>query len=263
MKKLSHEELKNFLDKNVRKFNTPAFIENDPVLIPHRFQKKQDIEIAGLFAALLAWGQRVTIINKCTELLERMDNSPYDFVRNHSEADLKKLAGFAHRTFNEIDVLYFVEALQKLYTDRNSLEFYFQVSRHDRTIEKAIASFHESFFSLPDHPHRTKKHLPTPVRKSSCKRINMYLRWMVRRDNCGVDFGIWKKISPAQLICPLDVHVDRIARKFKLIKRKQTDWETALELTSNLRLFDPLDPVKYDFALFGIGVEERRRSARL
>jgi uncharacterized protein (TIGR02757 family) len=249
--------LKDFLDEKVFTFNRPSFIENDPVSIPHRYSKKEDIEISGLFAAVLAWGQRKTIIRKCEELMERMDHAPHDFILNHSERELKKFLDFKHRTFNSTDTLYFIESLRSLYKQDDSLEHAFFTSVTDRNVEKGLIQFHDLFFQLPDHPHRTKKHLPTPARKSTCKRINMYLRWMVRKDNNGVDFGLWTKISPAQLICPCDVHVDRVARKLKLIKRKQTDWQTALELTENLRRLDPNDPVKYDFALFGLGIEEK------
>lgn len=249
--------LKEYLDEQVERFNRPAFIADDPVTIPHLFSKKQDIEISGFFAAVLAWGQRPTIIRKCTELMQLMDNDPYNFILHHREKDLARFESFCHRTFNGTDALYFIQALQYLYREHRSLEEAFAVSPSEKTVEQALIRFHHLFFSLPDHPHRTKKHLPTPERKSTCKRINMYLRWMVRKDNGGVDFGLWKKISPAHLVCPCDLHVDRIARRLKLIKRKQTDWLTALELTDNLRKFDPEDPVKYDFALFGIGVSEK------
>lgn len=249
------EDLKEFLDQKVEQFNKPGFIENDPISIPHLFKKKQDIEIAGLFAATLAWGQRKTIIRKCREMLELMDNAPYDFVLNHSENNLKSLSEFKHRTFNYTDLLFFIESLKHYYKEHDSLETAFYNNLKDETVEQGIVKFHSKFFEL-DHPHRTRKHVATPERKSTCKRLVMYLRWMVRNDNKGVDFGIWKKISPAQLVCPCDLHVDRVARKLKLIKRKQTDWQTALELTRNLKKFDPNDPVKYDLALFGLGIDE-------
>ena len=251
-------ELKSFLDEKAEHFNRPAFISNDPVSIPHNFSKKQDIEIAGFFAAVLAWGQRVTIIRKCTELMSWMDNHPYEFVLHHNESDLRRFESFRHRTFNGADALYFITALRSIYEEFDSMEEAFDIQPSDATVEQGLVNFHQRFFSLPDHPRRTKKHLPTPERKSTCKRINMFLRWMVRADMNGVDFGVWKKISPAQLVCPCDVHVDRVARRLKLIRRKQTDWQTALELTDNLRKFDPTDPVRYDFALFGLGVEEKR-----
>ena len=249
------QELKEFLDQKSEQFNQPGFIENDPILIPHLFKKKQDIEIAGLFAATLAWGQRKTIIRKCRELLAMMDDDPHQFILHHSDNDLKSLVEFKHRTFNSTDLLYFIESLQHYYKEYKTLEDAFIPGKTDDTIEKGLINFHHKFFEI-DHPRRTQKHVATPERKSTCKRLVMYLRWMVRQDNKGVDFGIWKKISPSQLVCLCDLHVDRVARKLKLIKRKQTDWQTALELTSNLRKFDPADPVKYDFALFGLGIEE-------
>jgi uncharacterized protein (TIGR02757 family) len=240
----------------VEQFNQPAFIPNDPISIPHAFRKKQDIEIAGLFAAVLAWGQRVTIIRKCQELMVMMDNAPHQFILNHRERDLKPLLEFKHRTFNTTDTLYFIAWLKWFYQKNDSLEKAFAVPLGEQTIEKGLIHFQQLFFSLPEAPHRTRKHIPSPERKSTCKRLSMYLRWMVRQDKKGVDFGIWKTIQPAQLVCPCDLHVDRVGRRLKLIRRKQTDWQTALELTANLRKLDPLDPVKYDFALFGLGIEE-------
>lgn len=189
--------------------------------------------------------------------MEWMDNAPHDFMLHHKEEDLKRFINFRHRTFNPTDLLYFIEFLSWYYSRYESLEDAFVFPGSDETTEAGLVSFHDLFFSLPDFPKRTIKHVSTPARKSACKRINMYLRWMVRSDNKGVDFGIWKKIRPSQLVCPCDVHVDRVARKLKLIKRKQADWQTALELTANLRQFDPTDPVKYDFALFGLGVSEK------
>ncbi len=238
------------------RFNQPTFIESDPIVIPHAYRKKQDIEIAGLFAAVLAWGQRVTIIRKCKELLARMDNDPHQFVLHYTDADLKPLQEFKHRTFNATDTLYFMHFLKWYYTSHSSLEDSFKILATDKTVERGLINFYNLFCSLPEFPDRTKKHIATPERKSTCKRINMYLRWMVRRDNKGVDFGLWKNISPSQLVCPCDLHVDRVARKLKLIKRKPTDWQTALELTNNLRKLDANDPVKYDFALFGLGIAE-------
>jgi uncharacterized protein (TIGR02757 family) len=256
--KSSHKlsELKIFLDEKVDRFNQPSFIELDPIIIPHAYRKKQDIEIAGLFAAVLAWGQRVTIVKKCKELLTYMDNDPHQFVLHHTPSDLRPLHAFKHRTFNVSDTLYFMHFLKWYYTAHQSLEDAFKTGNNDQTVEQGLINFYNTFCSLEAFPSRTKKHIATPERKSTCKRLNMYLRWMVRKDNKGVDFGIWKSISPAQLICPCDLHVDRVARKLKLITRKQTDWQTAIELTTNLRKFDHTDPVKYDFALFGLGIEE-------
>lgn len=251
--------IKDFLDEKVIQYNQPGFITLDPISIPHRFSKKQDIEISGFFAAILAWGQRKTIINKCLELFTLMDNAPHDFLLHHREEDLRSLLNFKHRTFNEVDTLYFVRFLSWYYRRFESLEDAFLIGQTGQadSMESILTHFHEYFFSLPDAPSRTKKHIATPARKAACKRINMYLRWMVREDDKGVDFGLWKRIKPAQLICPCDLHVDRVGRKLGLITRKQTDWQTALELTERLREFDPNDPVKYDFALFGLGVGEK------
>ena len=252
-------DLKDFLDQKVLEYNTPAFIELDPVSIPHRFSKKQDIEIAGFFAAILAWGQRKTIINKCGDLLEMMDNSPHDFVLNHSEEELKVFLNFKHRTFNDIDTLYFIHFFSWFYKEHDSLEQAFTIGWNPEidVMRLLLKNFHQFFFQLPEAPNRTKKHIATPERNSACKRLNMFLRWMVRNDSKGVDFGLWQKIKPYQLICPCDLHVDRVGRKLGLITRKQTDWQTAKELTGRLRQFDPIDPVKYDFALFGLGIEEK------
>lgn len=251
-------ELKSFLDEKSDYYNRPDFILNDPISIPHLFTKKQDIEIAGLLAAILAWGQRLTIINNCRKLLHWMDHDPHRFILHHSENDLKPFLNFVHRTFNATDALYLIAFLKVYYNQHHSLEDAFAVPAAEPTIELGLIRFHDLVFSLPDYPTRTKKHIATPLRKSACKRLNMYLRWMVRSDSHGVDFGIWKKINPAQLVCPCDVHVERVARQLKLIRRKSLDWQTALELTGNLKEFDPADPVKYDFALFGLGLEGAR-----
>ncbi|MBB5646953.1 TIGR02757 family protein [Pedobacter cryoconitis] len=254
-------ELKDFLDIKVAQYNRPDFITNDPICIPHRFSKKQDIEIAAFFASILAWGQRKTIINKCTDLFDRMDNDPYNFMLHHGDEDLRRLLNFKHRTFNDTDLLYFISFFKQHYTLSDTLETAFLPANFGQlesfTAEHALNHFRTYFFSLPDSPHRTVKHISSPAQKSTCKRLNMFLRWMVRKDQTGVDFGVWTTISPADLICPCDVHVDRVARRLDLITRKQTDWRTAVELTTELRKFDPSDPVKYDFALFGLGVEEK------
>lgn len=255
---MKQEELKLFLDLKVEEYNQPGFITNDPVCIPHQYSQKQDIEISGFIAAVFAWGQRKTIINKSNEFLHLMGNEPYNFVLNHSESDLKPFLDFKHRTFNGTDALYFLHFFRWFYERNDSLENALVGSLSvDASMEVRLTNFFNLFFSLPDHPRRTYKHIPNPSRKSACKRINMFLRWMVRKDNKGVDFGIWENIKPSQLICPCDLHVDRVARKLGLISRKQTDWQTATELTENLRKLDPNDPVKYDFALFGLGVEEK------
>lgn len=256
---MTKKRLKDFLDEKVKEYNQPLFIKDDPISIPHFFTQKQDIEIAGFFAALFAWGNRTTIIQKSTELMKLMDNSPYRFILHHQEKDLKKLLLFKHRTFNTTDLLYFIAFLKFHFRQHNSLEPAFSdwIKVSDDTVENALTGFHHYFFSLEQVPARTKKHIATPERNSTCKRLNMFLRWMVRKDNKGVDFGIWSAISPSQLICPIDLHVARVARRFGLLTRKQTDWQAALELTSQLRKFDKIDPAKYDFALFGLGVAEK------
>lgn len=253
MKMLDYNKVQNILEEKFILYNNPGFIENDPISIPHRFKIKQNIEIAGFFAAIFAWGKRQIIINKSTELMARMGDSPFQFVTQHSDSDLKNLLGFKHRTFNDTDLLYCVDFLKRHYSNYNSLEEAFQ----GETMEERLNYFSSNFFASPDAPVRTKKHIPSPVRNSACKRINMYLRWMVRNDNAGVDFGIWQNIKPSELICPLDLHVERTARILNLLTRDKPDWRATLELTDNLRLFDANDPVKYDFALFGLSIEEK------
>lgn len=223
------------------------------------FKKKQDIEIAAFFAAIFAWGNRTTIINKSKELLQLMDNAPHDFCINHREQDLKTFLSFKHRTFNTTDLLYFISFFKFHYTKNDSLESAFTIGlkKSDKTIETGLINFHHYFFSLDEIPHRTRKHIASPEKNSTCKRLNMFLRWMVRHDKMGVDFGIWNKISPAQLVCPIDVHVARVAKRFNLLNRKQLDWNAAIELTAYLKILDKTDPVKYDFALFGLGVIEK------
>ena len=255
MNKTKKDNLKEFLDDKVELYNQPAFIKDDPVSIPHLFTKQQDIEIAAFFAAIFAWGNRITIINKSKELMQMMNMQPYKFCVNADLIGLKKLLEFKHRTFNPTDVLYFVDFLQHHYQHNNSLEAAFTKWGND--IEQMLVGFHHYFFSLEDAPLRTRKHIATPEKKSNCKRLNMFLRWMVRHDNKGVDFGLWKNIQPSQLICPVDVHVARVARRFGLLQRKQTDWNAAVELTNELKKLDADDPVKYDFALFGLGVMEK------
>ena len=252
-------KLANFLDQKVLEYNRRSFIGPDPVSIPHLFNKKQDIEIAGFFAAIFAWGNRKTIINKSAALMQLMDNAPHDFCLQHTPQDLQKLLQFTHRTFNATDLLYFIDFFKHHYSNNASLETAFSKSlkKTDPDIENALNGFYDQFFSLEHVPKRTMKHIASPAKKSTCKRLCMYLRWMVRRDNNGVDLGIWKTISPAQLIVPLDLHVARVARHFGLITRKQTDWTTALELTEAMRALDPKDPAKYDFALFALGVLEK------
>lgn len=251
-------DLKDYLDSCVERFNQADFIKNDPISIPHLFTTLQDIEIMGFWVAMLAWGQRKTIINKSLELIELMNGKPYEFIVNHHEKERKAFLDFKHRTFQATDTLYFLEFLQQYYRNNDSLEDAFSrhLSKDDISTKNAISGFHELFFSLPCAPERTRKHIASPSRNSSCKRLNMFLRWMVRRDDNGVDFGLWQKIKPSQLMIPLDVHVARVGSRLNLLERKQRDWKAVEELTKNLRIFDPEDPVKYDFALFGLGVLE-------
>ncbi len=248
------------MDTAVARYNTPNFIADDPISIPHRFSKQADREIMAFWAATLAWGQRKTIIQSVNRLADLMDQAPHDFMLNHVEKDRALFEPFKHRTFQATDTLWFLEFFQQFYQKNTSLETAF--SRHldpnDLTIEKALRGFHEDFFDHPYAPERTRKHVATPARGSTCKRLNMFLRWMVRKDDAGVDFGIWQTIRPAQLLIPLDVHVERVARRLGLLQRPQADWRAVLELTENLRAFDPEDPVKYDFALFGMGVDGLR-----
>lgn len=279
--KLSRAELHSFLEEKYDQYNRSSFIETDPISIPHQFSKKEDIEISGFLSATIAWGQRVTIIRNANKLMRLMDNSPYDFVMNHTAKELKRLAPFVHRTFNGVDCVYFVKALRNIYLNHGGLEGSLshglspngERSRSScDDIKNSISNFKKIFFELK-HPTRTMKHISDPGRGSSAKRINMFLRWMVRKDRRGVDFGIWKppcltgrqvsnsprggeSLLPASLCCPLDIHTGNVARKLGLLKRKQNDWQAVEELTNNLRSFDPLDPVKYDFALFGLGAFE-------
>jgi uncharacterized protein (TIGR02757 family) len=249
--------LKDFLDKKVEEYNQPFFIASDPISIPHGFTKQQDIEIAGFFAAIFAWGNRTTIINKSRELMDLMDGAPHDFVLHHREEDRKRFLNFKHRTFNPTDLLYFIEFFQHHYAHYHSLQEAFLLEGRFTSIEALLNHFHSYFFSLPGAPPRTGKHIAAPFKGSSCKRLNMFLRWMVRRDDRGVDFGIWHNIPQSSLICPIDVHVARVAKKLGLLHRIPVDWLAALELTHQLRQLDEHDPVKYDFALFGLGVGEK------
>jgi uncharacterized protein (TIGR02757 family) len=252
----NQDSLKAFFDKKVAVYNQVSFIKDDPICIPHLFSSKQDIEIAGFFASIFAWGNRTTIIQKSKELMQLMDNAPHAFCTGHKETDLKKLLAFKHRTFNTTDLLYFISFFQEHYKKHDSLEDAFVLSP-DKDPAARLHQFHNYFFSFPDAPPRTKKHIATPIKGSTCKRLNMYLRWMVRKDNKGVDFGIWNKIKPSELICPIDLHVARVAKRFQLLDRTKIDWQAGLELTEYLKTLDPKDPVKYDFALFGLGVIEK------
>lgn len=252
------DDLFNFLEEKTALYNQPSFIESDPISIPHRFSKKEDIEIAGFFAAIIAWGQRKTILKNASRLMEWMDNAPHDFILNFKDEDLKPFTQFVHRTFNGDDCLAFLHALQGIYREQGGLEnaFYSSFKNTEAQPAAGLANFKNLFFSY-EHLPRSEKHISNPLKGSAAKRLNMYLRWMVRSDNKGVDFGIWKKLSPSHLFIPLDVHSGNVSRKLGLLKRTQNDWRAVTELTEKLKEFDGKDPVKYDFALFGLGVFEK------
>lgn len=253
---MNQKELKEFLDTKTLQYNNRNFIQSDPIQIPHLFQKKEDIEIIGFLVATIAWGNRKSIIKNGKRLVEIMGNSPHDFVLNFSKENSDILSGFVHRTFNKSDLEYFIIALQNIYKNYNGLEAVFAKNIKNNSLQPAIHEFKKVFFSLP-HLTRTEKHISNPLKNSAAKRINMFLRWMVRKDTSGVDFGIWQSISPSLLSCPLDVHSGNVARKLGLIKRKQNDAKALLELDINLRKLDSEDPAKYDFALFGLGIFEK------
>lgn len=248
-------ELKDFLDEKVQLYNHPNFIESDPIQIPHLYSLKEDIEIAGFLSATIAWGNRKMIITNAKKMMQLMGNSPYDFVMNHETHHLDELENFVHRTFNGTDFQSFIQSLQHIYKNHNGLETVFAKNQSTTDLQASISSFKNIFFEIP-HLSRTEKHISDPLNNSAAKRINMFLRWMVRQDTNGVDLGIWKSISPSKLSCPLDVHSGNVARKLELLSRKQNDGKALAELDKNLRKFDPQDPVKYDFALFGLGVFE-------
>jgi uncharacterized protein (TIGR02757 family) len=252
---LTHRELGEFLEEKYRQYDQASFIESDPVSIPHLFSKKEDIEIAAFIAAILSWGSRKSIIGAARKLMLLMDDDPHDFLVHASEAEMERFGKFYYRTFNATDCLFFLEALGNLYRHHGGLEGAFgRLSQAGA--RETIGRFRETFLLVP-HASRSEKHLPDPRKGSPAKRINLFLRWMIRWDQKGVDFGIWKNFRPADLVCPLDIHSGRVARKLGLLTRKENDWKAAVELTEILRGFDPSDPVKYDFALFGLGIFEK------
>ncbi|SHN05482.1 TIGR02757 family protein [Polaribacter sp. KT 15] len=253
---MNKKVLKEFLDEKVVLYNNPNFIETDPIQIPHLFSKKEDIEIAGFLTAIISWGNRTMIIRNANKMMEMLDNAPHDFILNHTSKDLKVLENFVHRTFNHIDLTQFVKSLQNIYINHGGLENILNIDDNSNTYQNSIHQFKKVFFEI-EHQNRTLKHISDPLKNSAAKRINMFLRWMVRNDKTGVDFGLWPTHNPANLSCPLDVHSGNVARKLKLLLRKQNDWKAVAELDKNLRKLDKLDPVKYDFALFGLGVFEK------
>jgi uncharacterized protein (TIGR02757 family) len=253
---MDQRELKEFLDEKVMLYNNPSFIESDPIQIPHLFSKKEDIEISGFLTAIISWGNRKMIIRNALKMMELLDNAPYDFIINHQKSDLKPFKNFVHRTFNSEDLYQFIQSLEHIYKKHQGLEKTLAIIGEKTTYIEAIHNLKKIFFEIP-HLQRTKKHISDPLKNSAAKRINMFLRWMVRNDQTGVDFGIWKTHNTANLSCPLDVHSGNVARKLALLSRKQNDWKAVTELDTNLRKLDHEDPVKYDFALFGLGVFEK------
>ncbi|TPN88699.1 TIGR02757 family protein [Aquimarina algicola] len=256
MKRLKKSELKDFLDEKAAFYENPKFIETDPVQIPHLFTQKEDIEIAGFLTATISWGNRKSILTNAHKLMSILGDSPYDFIMTHPKIEPEDLNDFVHRTFNTHDLAYFITGLHRLYTKYGDMESFFTQFKSENSLQNAIHHFKREFFVLP-HLSRTEKHISDPQKKSAAKRINMFLRWMVRNPKAGVDLGIWKTLSPSQLSCPLDVHSGNVARKLKILNRKQNDSVALLELDTALRKLDPNDPVKYDYALFGLGVFEK------
>ncbi len=252
---MNHSELKSFLDEKVIQYNTLDFIESDPVQIPHLFSQKEDIEIAGFLSATIAWGNRTMIIKNSHKMMNLMGNAPYDFVMSHTEDDLQRLESFVHRTFNGQDFATFITSLKNIYNKHKGLEAVFSLNQEKDSMQKSISEFKKKYFEVP-HQYRTQKHVSDPMNNSAAKRINMFLRWMIRQDNKGVDLGIWKSICATSLSCPLDVHSGNVARKLGLLTRKQNDGKALSELDMQLRELDASDPVKYDFALFGLGIFE-------
>lgn len=253
---LKRHELKEFLDEKVDLYNRPTFIESDPISIPHQYTKKEDIEIAGFLAATIAWGNRKMILRNANQMMDLLDHSPYEFIMNSSNEELEMIERFVHRTFNSTDLIYFLKTLKNIYRHKGGLETIFNTYKTSDSLQPAIHQFHLIFFE-PPHEKKTERHVSDPFKGSAAKKLNMYLRWMIRNDTRGVDFGIWKSIPPSILSCPLDIHSGNVARKLGLLKRKQNDSKAVAELDAFLRLLDKHDPVKYDFALFGLGVFEK------
>jgi len=251
---MNFEELKDYLDFKADQYNNPNFIESDPIQIPHRYKAKEDIEISGFLAAIIAWGNRKMIINSATKMMDAMGNNPYDFVMNATNNQIDAIDNIVHRTFNSEDFRYFIKSLRNIYNNHGGLENVFSAN-NSINLQNRISEFKQIFFEI-DHPLRTTKHISDPLKGSSSKRINMFLRWVSRKDTNGVDFGIWNAVSPSELSCPLDVHSGNVARALGILNRKQNDQKALMELDEALRKFDPTDPVKYDFALFGLGVFE-------
>ncbi len=255
---MTNEALRLWAEEQRRRFHLPSFVERDPIQVPRSFQRLQDVEIAAFFTSLMAWGRRDLIIRSAKRLMERMDNAPFDFVRGYGAADWRQIEGFVHRTLQASDVLYMLRWLRLYYEQQESLQTAFSrhLSTSDTDITQALVGFRKEFFSLPEAPKRTEKHLSSPEKGgSACKRLCMFLRWLVRVDTAeeGVDLGLWREISPRQLIMPLDVHVLRVANRLGLCGNLKPNWQSAQTLTARLREWSAADPLKYDFAFFGAG----------
>ncbi len=249
-------ELKDFLDEKVELFNQPNFVETDPIQVPRKFTQKEDIEISGFLTATIAWGNRTAIIKNAERLNSLMGNQPFDFVLNASNLEIQQLQKFVHRTFNGTDCIYFINSLKNIYKNHGGLQSVFETGfQNDKSVKSALANLFEIFFEQPGE--RTRKHISNVQKGSSGKRLNMFLRWMVRNDKSGVDFGIWEGIPASKLMLPLDVHTGNVGRKLGILQRKSNDWKAVEEITKTLRKFDPTDPIKYDFALFGLGAFEK------
>lgn len=251
------DEMKHFLEEKYLQYNCPSFIECDPISIPHKFSDQHDREISGFLTAAIAWGRRDLILRSSNRLLELMDNRPADFITAADDSDISRLSGFVHRTFNGTDCMYFIKGLRHVYSNyKNMEELVLEGMEKGGSLRAGLSHLRSVFFTI-NHDKRTEKHFADVMGGAAGKRLNMFLRWMVRKDNRGVDFGIWEKIDPSQLFIPLDLHTGNTARRLGLLNRKMNDWKAVEELTNVLREFDPSDPVKYDFALFGLGVNEK------
>ncbi|MCB9202434.1 MAG: TIGR02757 family protein [Flavobacteriales bacterium] len=250
-----NQDVKDFLLEKAHLYNHIDFIENDPIQIPHKFAKKEDIEISAFLTSTIAWGNRKNIIRSAEKMMNYMDNSPFQFVMEHKESDFKKMPESIHRTFKKEDFVYFIQSLKSLYKKHESLEsiFLIKTDKSNQNLKENITTFWTHFFKL-NYNQRTEKHIGNPNKNSACKKINMFLRWMVRKDNKGVDFGLWNRIPMSMLSCPLDVHSGRVAREYEILKRTQNDWKAVEELDYNLREINSEDPVLLDYALFGLGV---------
>ncbi len=255
---MEYNELKALLEESYQKYNTLEFIETDPIQVPHSFSKKENIEISAFLSATIAWGNRKMIIKNAKKMMQILDNNPFDFIINAQKKDFDTIEPFVHRTFQNVDFVFFLKSLQNIYKNKGGLEkVFYEGYKKNKSVKDAIANFREVFFAIP-HPHRTQKHVADVERNSAAKRINLFLMWLVRKDNVRVHFGLWNKINSADLMLPLDVHTAKMSRALNLLTRTQNDWRAVEELTNNLKKFDPIDPTKYDFAIFGLDLDLKK-----